>query len=320
MGFMMPRLMPMNTTNTQRTPDQLNPWNPYFRTYGRVYPYNVATTYPEPEWNHSRTLYSLLGQPASNANECNIPFSTYRSNLYSTASPHSSLVSRPRSTHRHMRTPNRPTERNSVAPVISIELSSDEDDLSSESVRALDGSDASSVSSHATRPIDMKDRLLNGFASTSARKTEPKPIFFDKPKHSSRTDSVTSTESIDVPPLNFSNRLKRARQTTTQGDQTSKVFRINNRPIRRAFEEPQSDESIDSNNRPDIKPNLNVIEEIERNADSTCPDDQPDADSDGAQNLVNLKREVKKEPSTMSECSEDTKGNLQSLLISIKKE
>lgn len=323
---MMPRIH-ANPSNTQRTPDQLNPWNPYFRTYGRVYPYGVASPYEEPSllpnWTHLRTLYSSMGQPVSNGTDGSIPFSTYRSNLYAAASPHSSLVSRPRSSHCRARTPTQPAEHNLAAPVISIELSSDEDDLSSESIRALDGSDASSLSNHATRPMDLiaRVRALNSFASTSARKTEKKPIFLGKPKHSSRADSVTSSDSIDATPLNFSNRLKRSHQPTAQTEAANKVFRIhNNRPTRRPFNEQQSDDSTDSSNVVEVKLNLNQIGE--RNAETAYI--EPEQQSNAVQHLRNIKREVKNEPSNMSECSDDeqieTKGNLQSLLTSIKKE
>lgn len=336
MGFMMPHLQATNPTNAQRTPDQLNPWNPYFRTYGRVYPYGVSSTYedpaPVPHWGHSRAMYSLLGQPVSNSNDCSIPFSTYRSNLFSSTSPHSSLVSRPRSANRHMRTPNRPTEQHLAAPnnMISIELSSDEDDLSSESVRALDGSDASSLSNHATRPLEIRGKLLNYvLPSTSDQKMpiDPKPFQFGKPKHSSRADSVASTESIEVPPLNFCNRLKRAHQVTAQAAGANKLFRINNDincPNRRQLDEQQSDESVDSSlavvDLREYKPTLNKIEE---NNDSNCTDNNNQNQNQDGANIVpiNIKREVKNEPNTVSDCSEDeieTKVN--TCLASIKKE
>lgn len=330
MGFMMPRLQPTHP-NAQRTPDQLNPWNPYFRTYGRVYPYGVSSTYedpaPVPNWNHSRTMYSLLGQPVSNSNDCSIPFSTYRSNLFSSTSPHSSLVSRPRSANRHMRTPNRPIEQHLVAPnnnLISIELSSDEDDLSSESVRALDGSDASSLSNHATK-------LLNYvLPSTSDRKTpiDPKPFQFGKPKHSSRTDSVTSTDSIEnsVPPLNFCNRLKRTHHGTAHAAGANKLFRINNNihcPNRRQLDEQQSDESVDSSlavvDLVDVKPILNRIDENNESNFTVNNNNE----NQGAASIapINIKREVKNEPNTVSDCSEDeNETKVNTCFVSIKKE
>lgn len=336
MGFMMPRLQATNPSNAQRTPDQLNPWNPYFRTYGRVYPYGVSSTYedpaPAPNWSHHRSIYSLLGQPVSNSNDCSIPFSTYRSNLFSSTSPHSSLVSRPRSANRHMRTPNRPTEQHLAVPnnMISIELSSDEDDLSSESVRALDGSDASSLSNHATRPLEIRGKLLNYvLPSTSDRKTpnDPKPFQFGKPKHSSRTDSVTSTDSIEAPPLNFCNRLKRTHHVTAQAAGANKLFRINNNincSNRPQLDEQQSDESVDSSlavvDLVDVKP---ILRRIDENNESNCTDNNNQNQDDATVIIkrVNIKREVKNEPNTVSDFSEDeneTKVNI--CFASIKKE
>lgn len=336
MGFMMPRLQPINPSNPQRTPDQLNPWNPYFRTYGRVYPYGVSSTYEDPalipNWGHPRAMYSLLGQPISNSNDCSIPFSTYRSNLFSSMSPHSSLVSRPRSANRHIRTPIRSTEPHLTAPnnMISIELSSDDDDLSSESVRALDGSDASSLSNHATRPLEFRGKLLNYvLPSTSERKTpiDPKPFQFGKPKHSSRADSVTSTDSIEAPPLNFCNRLKRTHHVTAPALPANKFFRINNNincsNRRQLDEQQQSDESFDSNlavvDLMDVKPTLNRIEE--NNESNYTDNNNRNQDEASIAPIIIIKREIKNEPNTVSDCSEDeNETKVNTFIASIKKE
>lgn len=233
-------------------------------------------------------------------------------------------MSRPRS-YRQTRTPHRPNDEQNQSPnrpLISIDISSDEEDddgLSSESVRALDGSDASSVSNHATLPLEAKTRRFNGLGTTSERVTSQ--FFQNKPKITPRTDIIVpSTALINDQRATLCNRLKRVHRTSTEG--TSKFLRTNINCLQ-SFNRSQSDDSSDSiqtaDDRVDAKPNLSDIENVTRNVD-TCPENPLNANVQETRTEVNIKREVKNEPTNTysgssgddedNDRGEDTKTNL----------
>lgn len=276
---------------TIRNSPPLNPWNPYLRSYGRVYPYGLGVRQYE---NGPRNwMVSMRDEPVrpilpnyQPVNMQSIDYTLPRSSSPNVTEMRSAL-NRPRSNRSflHYRNDGRDLaepEANldySTLPVIEISSEEDEDEARSlpiELTRRFDGNNVRSPfnRSHANKEnVLNRSRFENAF-TCGLRRTpaESKPIIHAHNRRSSSEESISSTANHqhyhhhmdDV--LNLSNRMKRPHRHSPHVP--NKHCRLNGecRHSRRSPETNELHNAVEPNETSNRRPN---VDEIDNNVNST---------------------------------------------------
>lgn len=329
----------------------LNPWNPYLRSYGRVYPYSLQYENSPRNWIYPQTA-------ENESSERSLPSYQSRSQLNQSFREFDSTVNslplgdtlrqnltRPRSNRSFHHYRNGIIDmagaeeypRHVNLPV--IEISSDEEDTRPMPADFFRPSDRHSGHSSFGRHNGNKENILtrsrlDHAVSSPLRRisAELRPNGLQHIKNAYSDENIPSSANrshTDELAMNLSNRMKRPNRHSLHG--SSKHYRLNNDADNRHT--PENTNSNSSNGSEPVRKRSNVSEnDVNVNTTSAMPS-EPIDDSNGEDANVDrkfkirIKREFKCEPknngeneSNKNDDAIDTKENLRPIIADVKKE
>lgn len=343
-----------------RSSPPLNPWNPYLRSYGRVYPYSLGVNqYENAPRNYVVAMRENSPQPrflpTYQPRLHIVPsYRDYNSSLSSLPPGESMrrLLERPRSNRsfHHYRHSTRETDAENLTRYSSnavIEISSDDEDARSTPTRP-----AHHRESPRSLPNSVKMLLcqqIDILSQPQITTAEVKPNIHAHMRTTSSENNISSTANHhhgndnNTSALNLSNRIKRPHRFSPHS--SSKYCRISNefRQTRSHSQDTTSSLSGDEFEQVRKKPNIRALDE---NINSTSASQSIENNENGNGNSNNsdnnieqkfkirIKREFKTEsnPTTNTESNEtnqenqtseanvDTKEHLRPLIADIKQE
>lgn len=334
-----------------RNSPPLNPWNPYLRSYGRVYPYNIGVNpYENTPRNYVVSMRDSSPQPRS------LPtypprvhvlpsYREYNNPSISSLPLGESMrrtLARPRSNrsfHHYRHSAHEPdTEDNPRHSSIAvIEISSDdEEDARLTPVGFTRHRDSPRCSSFIRNSANKENMLMRNrqrhVTLSPARRTpaDVKPNIHAPIRPSSSEDNISSSANHyhgdDTSALNLSNRMKRPHRFSPQG--SSKHCRIGSefRRNRSHSQETTSSYSADELEQERQKPNVRELDaninsmnaSTSRTIDNGNGNGNGNGNSNNSDNNVEqkfkirIKREFKKESNTNTESNQTNQGNQES--------
>lgn len=319
-----------------RNSPPLNPWNPYLRSYGRMYPYGIGVSqYDMTPRNYVMRENAPSQRPLANYQSPFRFMPTFREINPLGIGPiemrREAAPVRPRSNRpsHHYRPREMSTDSESTSGYLGlhvIEISSDEEELqrplAPEFSRRPDsnGTRLSLSRNHANKENILAHSRPENASSSPSHCTAPvevKPNIHPHIRSASTDDSISSMPSHyqadETLALNLSNRMKRPHRYSPHV--SSKHYRVCNE-----FHDTNS-QSADEMEQARRKPNVNVIDNnvIPTSSSTSQPTDHDDRNHIERKFKIRIKREFKTEAKCKSESVDsefvaDTKEHLQPLI------